>query len=91
MGQYSGLPLVCQLFISLKSLINPEYSLNLVTFLPVPYPSYGPDFSNIDRVSAQLKTAIGIGGERAGELYTGYLKPAFMDLWAPENYMAEFK
>jgi len=38
MGQYSGLPLVCQLFISLKILINPEYSLNLVTFLTVPYP-----------------------------------------------------
>ncbi|HLP47223.1 MAG TPA: type IV toxin-antitoxin system AbiEi family antitoxin [Candidatus Kapabacteria bacterium] len=51
---------------------------------------YGPDFSNIDRVSAQLKTAIGIGGERAAELYTGYLKPAFMDLWVPEIYMAEF-
>jgi len=32
MGQYSGLPLVCQLSIGLKSRINPEYSLNLVTF-----------------------------------------------------------
>ncbi|MGE5339907.1 MAG: type IV toxin-antitoxin system AbiEi family antitoxin [Candidatus Omnitrophota bacterium] len=51
---------------------------------------YGKDFSNIDRVSVQLKPAIGIGGERAAELYTGYLKSAFMDLWVPENYMAEF-
>jgi len=36
MGQYPGPPLVCQLSIGLKSLINPEYSLILAEFLSVP-------------------------------------------------------
>lgn len=52
---------------------------------------HGADFTKLERFSGQLKARVGIGGERGGELYTGYLKPAFMDLWVPKDYIAGIK
>jgi len=52
---------------------------------------YGENFSNLDGIGKHLKRGIGIGGECAGELLTGYLKPASMDLWVEEENIAELK
>jgi hypothetical protein len=52
---------------------------------------HGSDFSGLDRFSDQLKQKMGIGGERAGELYTGYLKAASMDLWVSETHITGIK
>jgi hypothetical protein len=52
---------------------------------------YGEDFSNLDGIGKHFNRGIGIGGERAGELLTGYLKPASMDLWVEEENIPGLK
>lgn len=42
---------------------------------------YGKDFSFLEKLASQYNGDIGIGGEYAGEILTGYLNPADMELW----------
>jgi hypothetical protein len=52
---------------------------------------YDKDFSNLDEIGKHLNREIGIGGERAGEILTGYLKPASIDLWVEEENIPQLK
>ena len=52
---------------------------------------YDDDFSNLERIGKHFNREIGIGGERAGEILTGYLKPASMDFWVEEENIPGLK
>jgi hypothetical protein len=52
---------------------------------------YDYDFSKLDGIGNHLNKKIAIGGERAGELFTGYLKAASMDLWVEEENISDLK
>ena len=51
---------------------------------------HGDDFSQLEAPEEYPGGAVWIGGERAAELMTGYLKPASMDLWTREDNIHPF-